>query len=125
MTQNLQDELVVVEGKIQEILSLMREDWTDCKLQKARNRRDKHWRDIRSAYLLERKKKPVHTTMHTLTHLELGDALRIQIKSCQFETKLEDSLSKLSEQRVDVLERILESLLISKRSVDASRPGSY
>jgi hypothetical protein len=118
MTQNLQAELVVVEGKIQEILSLMREDWTDCKLQKARNRRDKHWRDIRSAYILERKKKPISTTMHTLTHLELGEALQIKIKLCQYEEKLEDSLSMLSEQRVGVLEQILESLLISKRPVD-------
>jgi hypothetical protein len=105
MTQQLHDELLAVEGKIQEVISLMREK---CDLEKARSRRDKHCGDMSTAYILERKKGAVTTSMHTHTHLALGDALRIKIKLCQYEESLEVALGKLSEKRVEVLERILE-----------------
>jgi hypothetical protein len=118
MTQKLQDELLEVEGKIQEILSLIREDWIDSKLEKARNQRDKHYRDMNTAYILERKKAAVRTTLHTHSLLSLGDALRTKIKLCQYGESLEDALGKLSEQRVNLLERILESHLKSKTSAD-------
>ena len=116
MTQQLQDELLEVEGKIQEMLSLMREKWTDSDLEKARSKRDKHNGDMSTAYILERKKGTDTTTMHTHTHLALGDTLRTKIKLCQYDKSLEVALGKLSEQRVDVLERILESHLSKRKS---------
>ena len=51
----LQTELREVERKIEEVISLMREDWIDSKLETARKRRDKHDRDMSTAYILERK----------------------------------------------------------------------
>jgi hypothetical protein len=108
MTSQLRDELLEVEGKIQEVMSLMRAKWNDSDLEKARSRRDKHCGDMSTAYILERKKGAVTTSMHTHTHLALGDALRIKIKLCQYEESLEVALSKLSEKRVVVLERLLE-----------------
>lgn len=108
MTQQLQNELLEVEGKIQEIILLMREKWTDSDLEKARSKRDKHYGDMNTAYIMERKKLGVATTMHTHTHLALGDTLRTEIKRCQYDKSLEVELGKLSEQRVDVLERILK-----------------
>ena len=60
-----QDELLEVEGKIQEMMSLMREKWIDNDLEKARSKRDKHYGDMSTAYILERKKDAVTTTMHT------------------------------------------------------------
>ncbi len=111
MTQQLQDELLEVEGKIQATISLMREKWTDDDLEKARSKRDKHYGDMSTGYILERKKGTVITTMHTRTHLALGDTLRTKIRLCQYDESLEDTLGNLSERRVDVLERILESHL--------------
>ena len=108
MTQQLQDEFLEVEGKIQEVLLLMREKSIDSNLEKARSKRDKHRGDTSTAYILDRKKGAVTTSMHTHTHLALGDALRIKIKLCQYEESLEVVLGKLSEKRVDVLERILK-----------------
>ena len=43
---------------------------------------------------------------------DMGDTLRTKIRLCQYdEISLDETLGKLSEQRVDVLERILESHL--------------
>ena len=109
MTQQLQDGLLEVEGKIQEMISLMREKCTDNDLEKARSKRDKHYGDMSTGYILEDEKGSVTTTMHTHTHLALGDTLRTKIKLCQYDESLEVELGKLSEQRVHVLERILES----------------
>ena len=120
MTQQLQDGLLEVEGKIQEMISLMREKWTDSDLEKARSKRDKHYGDMSTGYIMERKKRAVTTTMHTHTHLALGDTLRTKIKMCQYDESLEVELGKLSEQRVDVLERILESHLSERKSLCAS-----
>ncbi len=109
MTKQLQDELLEVEDKIQETILLMREKLTDIDLEKARSKRDKHCGDMSTAYILERKKGAVATTMHTHTHLALGDVLRTKIRLCQYDESLQVTLGKLSEKRVDLLERILES----------------
>lgn len=105
---SLQDELLDVEGRIDEVITLMRVERVDEKLEKARLLRDKHNCDWTSAYLLEHKKGAVTTTRHTQAHLALGDILKTKIKLCQYTESLEDTLRRLSEQRVALLERILE-----------------
>jgi hypothetical protein len=97
MTQQLQDELLEVEGKIQATFSLMRDKWTDNNLEKARSKRDKHYGDMSTGYILERKKDAVITTMHTRTHLALRDTLRTKIRLCQYDKSLEDTLGNLSD----------------------------
>jgi hypothetical protein len=111
MTHQLHTELLEVEGRIQEVISLMRENWIDSTLEKARSKRDRHNGDMSTAYIMKRKERAVATTMHTHTHLALGDALRTKIKLCQYDESLEATLGQLSKQRVDVLERILENQL--------------
>ncbi len=111
MAHQLQTELLEVECKIQEVVSLMRENWIDSTLEKARRRRDKHCGDMSTAYILKRKELAVATTMHTHTHLALGDALSTKIKLCQYDESLETTLGKLSERRVSLLEQILASRL--------------
>jgi hypothetical protein len=46
--------------------------------------------------------------MHTHTKLELADTLKTRIKLGQYAANLEDSLRRLSERHVAVLERILQ-----------------
>jgi hypothetical protein len=109
--QELQDELREVEVEIQELLSLMREkpEVLDENLEKARKKRNKFLGDKTTAYVLERKKGCVATTMHTHTHLALGDILKTKIKLCQYTESLEDTLRRLSERRVELLEAILST----------------
>lgn len=104
----LQNELLDVEGRIQEVITLMREKRVDEKLEKARLMRDKYNCDWTTAYLLERKRGAVTTTRHTHAHLALGDILKTKIKLCQYTESLEDTLRRLSEQRLAILERFLE-----------------
>ncbi len=106
-----QTELRDVEGRIQEVITLMRVENIDEKLRKARLLRDKHNCDWSTAYLLEHKKGAVATTMHTHAHLALGDILKTKIKLCQYTESLENTLRRLSEQRLALLERTLESHL--------------
>ena len=107
----LQDELLDIEARIEELIALMRVEMVDEKLEKARLLCVKHNCDWNPAYLLERKKGAVTTTRHTQVHLALGDILKTKIKLCQYTESLEDTLRRLSEQRLALLERILESHL--------------
>ena len=66
----------------------------------------------------------VKTTMHTHSHLALGDALQTKIELCRYEEKLEESLSKLSERRVAVLEQIFESHLSDHKEESGSHSSN-
>jgi hypothetical protein len=108
-------ELREVESKIKEVLELMTQrhtrENTDEKLQVARARRDEARGDSQSTFYRVRgssAKAMVPTSMHTHSHLELGEVLKTRIKLGQYAADLEDSLRRLSERHVEVLERILE-----------------
>jgi hypothetical protein len=107
-----QEELREVEGKIKEVLDLMASRHnrakTDNDLSEARERRDEHHQNVSGAfYKGEGKSVPVETTMHTRAHLQLAGVLKTRIKLGQYAGDLEDSLRRLSERHVEVLERIL------------------
>lgn len=109
-----EEELREVEAKIQEVLALMSERHTregaDAKLEAARTRRDEAQGDQQGVYhrLGNKGKGVVTTTKHTHAHLELAETLKTRIKLGQYAADLEDSLRRLSERHVAVLERILE-----------------
>ena len=107
MQRQLDEELLEIESKIEEVLSLMREKNIDENLEKARLQLEKCNGDRSTGYFLESKKGVVTTTMHTNAHLALGNILKKKIRLCHYRESLEDTLSRLSEQRVAVLERIL------------------
>lgn len=52
--------------------------------------------------------KPIPVTQHTRAHLELADALRLRIRLGQYARDLGDSLERLAEEQVEVLERCLK-----------------
>lgn len=108
MEQKLEDELNEIELRIEEVKSLMRVQRVDEKLKEARLLRDKHEGNMNSAYLLDYKKSAVSTTMHTQTHLALGDIMKTKIKICQFPESLDDTLKDLSEKRLALLEQMLK-----------------
>lgn len=105
-----EEELREIEKKIHEVLDLMtnrknREE-LDTSLEQARARRDEHSGNITPVVHIS---KTVHaaTTMHTKTHLDLADNLKTRIALGQYALRLDDSLRRLSERYVEVLERIL------------------
>jgi hypothetical protein len=106
-----EEELREVEAKIQEVLGLMSarhsRDSVDDELVKARARVDEHRGSGQSVYH-QSKQGHVATTMHTHTRLELAGTLKTRIRLGQYAGNLEDSLRRLSERHVEVLERILE-----------------
>jgi hypothetical protein len=105
------EELREVEGKMKEVLDLMtaRHDRgrADEQLEVKRARRDEHAGN----------RQPVHhisgghhaaTTMHTKTALDLGEQLKLRIQLGQYARVLDNSLERLSERQVAVLERMLK-----------------
>lgn len=109
MECQLRQELFEVETKIHEVLGLMREKLTDEKLEKARSKRDKSRGDKTNTYLLEHKKAPVSTTLHTYSTLAFGDLLKTKLRLLQYPDDLQTTLTTLSERRVELLERMLEA----------------
>jgi hypothetical protein len=109
-----EEELREVEAKIKEVLALMGERHTraqtDEKLAAARARRDEHHGNRQSVFYRVGKVGKggqVATTLHTQSHLELGEVLKTRIQLGQYAANLEDTLRRLSERHVEVLERIL------------------
>lgn len=107
-----QEELREVEAKIQEILALISAGHTrekvDEELTAARARRDDHQGNHQSVYH-QTSQGYAPTTMHTKTKMELAEKLKTRIQLARYSTNLEDSLRRLSEWHVDILERILAS----------------
>jgi len=115
MTQEEKDmqELKEVERKIKEVLDLMTNHHTresaDDKLESARARRDEFHGNRQGTYYHhgDNSKAVAETSWHTRAHLELAEVLKTRIKLGQYAADLEDSLCRLSERHVEVLERIL------------------
>ena len=85
----------------------------DTKLQAARDQRDEQKGNKRErAYYREEPGKgagkPIPVTQHTRAHLELAGALRLRIRLGEFALELGDSLERLAEEQVEVLERKLK-----------------
>jgi hypothetical protein len=105
-----EEELREVEAKIKEVLDLMtarhHRDRVDQQLLETRNKRDEHMGNAQPVYHIQ---GPHHaaTTMHTKTHLDLAEQLKLRIKLGKYALELEDSLQRLSARYVDVLERML------------------
>jgi len=105
-----EEELREVERKIHEVLDLMTNRKNraelDATLEQARARRDEHTgNDMPVVHISKTAHAP--TTMHTKTHLDLAENLKTRIALGQYALSLEDSLRRLSERYVEVLERIL------------------
>ena len=104
-------ELREVEGKIKEVLGLLTERHTrtgaDEALERARQQHVSH-RGNRQPVFHIAGAHHAPTTMHTKTALDLAERLKRRIQLGQYALELEDSLSRLSERYVAVLERMLE-----------------
>ena len=106
-----QEELREVEAKIKEVVELMTErhsrERVDESLAVAREKRDQHNGDTTRTFRFLGKRKNIETTVHTRAHMELADVLKTRIQLGQYAADLEDSLRRLSERHVEILERIL------------------
>lgn len=105
-----EEELRDVEGKIKEVMALMSAGHTresgDERLKTARARQEEHHGNRQSVYHITTQGH-IPTTMHTHTSMELAEALKTRIQLGGYARNLEDSLRRLSERHVAVLERIL------------------
>ncbi len=105
-----QEELREVEAKIKEVVALLAERHTrervDEALEGARERRDQNRGNTARTYQMM-SPKHIETTMHTRAHMELAEVLKTRIQLGKYAADLEDSLRRLSERHVEVLERIL------------------
>ncbi len=105
-----EQELREIEAKIKEVMGLMTErhhrEIVDEQLQDARNRRDQHTGDRQGVYHIT----PTHhiaTDLHTSANLHLAEKLKIRIQLGKYALDLNDTLHRLTERQVEVLERIL------------------
>jgi hypothetical protein len=105
-----EEELRDVEAKLKEVLDLMtarhHRDRTDTNLELARARRDQHAGSRQEVY---HHAQGIHaaTTMHTKTSLDLAEQLKLRIQLGKYALELDDTLQRLSERYVAVLERML------------------
>ncbi len=103
-----EEELREVEGKVTEVMDLMtarhHRDKTDEQLDLARSRRDEHTGNKQAVFHIHGSHH-VPTTMHTKTALDLAETLKLRIKLGQYARELDDSLERLSQRYVAVLER--------------------
>ena len=112
-----EERLREIEARIKELTRLIADghDRTgaDAKLQAARDQRDEQKGNHRErAFYREQLEKgpgkPIAVTQHTRAHLELASALRLRIRLGEFALDLGDSLGRLAEEQVEVLERKLK-----------------
>jgi sulfopyruvate decarboxylase TPP-binding subunit len=105
-----EEELREIEGKIHEILELMTKrksrDETDEILSRARQSAEESTNNPMQVIHIH-KSYHAPTTMHTKTRLDLAEHLKTRISLGKYARKLDDSLRRLSERYVEVLERIL------------------
>ena len=113
--QELDEELLrEIEAKTKEVLDLMvlrvNRTEADHSLQEARARRELHTGNKAEVYhpVGEGGTARVATTMHTQTNLHLIDSLQHRILLGAFAHELEDSLLRLTERHIVVLERVLK-----------------
>ena len=105
-----EEELRETEGKLREVLDLMtahiNRDDTDSRLLGARVACHAHTGNRQTVYHVS-KTHHAATTMHTKTRLDLAEMLKTRIALGQYARNLDDTLQRLSEKYVEVLERIL------------------
>jgi len=105
-----EEELRETEAKMREVLDLMTKhknrDEVDAKLEGARISSQEHTGNRQPIYHVS-SSHHVPTTMHTKTRLDLAELLKLRIALGQYARNLDDTLERLSEKYVDVLERIL------------------
>jgi hypothetical protein len=105
-----EEELREVEFKLKELLDLMtaRHDRrrVDDTLEMARTRRDEHVGNTQSVFHITPSHR-VATTMATKLSLDLAEQLKLRIQLGKYALELDDSLERLSQRYVAVLERVL------------------
>jgi hypothetical protein len=114
--EELDDErLREIEAKIKELIQLIGEGHdragADERLQAARASRDEQKGNRRERTFHREDRgagKSIATTQHTSAHLRLASALKLRIRLGEYAAELEDSLARLAEEQVEVLERQLK-----------------
>ncbi len=110
-----EERLREIEAKIKELTQLIGEGQgragADERLQAARGHRDEQ-KGNRGERTYHREDKgpckSVPMTQHTSAHLKLASALKLRIRLGEYALELEDSLARLAEEHVEVLERKLK-----------------
>ena len=110
-----EERLREIEAKIKELTQLIGEGHdragADERLQTARAHRgeQKGNRGERTYHKEDKGAgKPTPMTQYTSAHLKLASALKLRIRLGEYAAELEDSLSRLAEEQVEVLERKLK-----------------
>jgi hypothetical protein len=110
-----EERLREIEAKVKELLQLISDghdrERADAALGEARARRDEQAGNRRErTYHKEDKatNKAIPMTQHTSAHLKLASALKLRIRLGEYALELEDSLARLAEEQVEVLERKLK-----------------
>ena len=105
-----EEELREVESRLQEVMDLMtsrkNRKESDVALEKARIKRSEHTGNIQQIFHVSSKHHLV-TTMHTKSSLDLCEHLKTRIKLGQYALELDDTLHRLTERYVKVLEKTL------------------
>ena len=103
-----------IEARLKELTQLMAEGKdrpaADDGLERARAARDEHQGNHRERafHRAQGAGRPIPVSMHTRSHLELADALKLRIRLGEYALDLGDSLQRLAEEQVEVLERVLK-----------------
>lgn len=110
MEQGPEERLREVESEIKEILDLMalglnKQESTE-EVGRKRKQRDE-WKGSQRGVFLKHGGAIVNTSMHSKTHLELGDALKHRLRLGRQALRLEEALARLVEERVALLEGMM------------------
>jgi len=114
--EELDDErLREIEAKIKELLQLISQghdrEKADAALGEARATRDEQQGNRKERTFHKEAQgsgKPIPMGQHTSAHLKLASALKLRIRLGEYAQELEDSLTRLAEEQVEVLERQLK-----------------
>jgi hypothetical protein len=103
-----------IEARLKELTQLMSEGKdrprADEHLTRARQIHAEHSGNHKERvfYKTQGAQRPVTVSQHTRSHLELADALKLRIRLGEFALDLGDSMQRLAEEQVEVLERVLK-----------------
>jgi hypothetical protein len=110
-----EERLREIEAKIKELTQLIAEGHdrpgADKRLEAARASRDKQKGNHKERTFHKEDRgsgRPIATSQHTSAHLSLASALKLRIRLGEYALELEDSLARLAEEQVEVLERKLK-----------------
>ena len=114
LTQEEKDEqrLRQVEADIHEVMELMTKrtdrDQATLTLDTKRKQREEHLDNKEEVFHKHSGGTQIATTMHTRSHIELAAALKHRIQLGKYRLDLEESLKKLVNEQVTILERKLK-----------------